>query len=43
MTQSEPEHAEVELVYHADGGLELRDGVDTDRWIATDSPVEVRQ
>ena len=36
----------LEMLYRADGLLELRaggDGDDGDRWIAIDDPVEVRQ
>lgn len=45
MTESESdlENGEPEMVYHSGGELELRDGTETDRWITTDSPAEVRQ
>ena len=45
MTESESdvEIGEPEMVYHSGGELEPRDGTETDRWITTDSPVEVRQ
>lgn len=43
VTISETGRDDIELVYRADGGIELRDGVDTERWIAADSPAEVRR